>query len=317
MDFCTERKNITGVLTDIQRFSVQDGIGIRTIVFLKGCPLRCRWCHNPETNLAVPEMMFTPENCIGCGSCLAVCKHGAITPEDMLRRDRCTACGDCVAVCCTKARTRIGEEKTVAEVMREVEKDAVFFQTSGGGLTLSGGEPTAQPEFAQALLAAAKESGVGTAIETCGYCAWDRFLPIVEQCDMLLYDIKHMDPETHRRYTGVDNACILDNLRRIGRMHKRIIIRIPLIPGVNDAAENLRSTAHMAKEVGAEEIHVLPFHQLSEGKWDALGRDYSFRDYREPSPEELASAKQTLEEAAGLSVNVGGHGEYRSEEART
>lgn len=299
---------IKGVITDIQRFSVHDGAGIRTIVFLKGCPLRCKWCHNPETNRPCREIAFYSGKCIGCGACVRACPGNAILPDGRVDGQRCTTCGRCADVCCTKARTVIGEERSVEDILREIRRDEVFYRISGGGLTLSGGEPTAQPLFARALLEQAKALGLNTAIETCGFCAWSDFEPIVRECDAVLYDIKHMDPALHKAYVGVSNELILENIRLVGKAGKKLIIRLPLIPGVNDDCKNLRAVAALSREAGALEIHILPFHQMGKGKWHALNRAYDFEEHAEPDGTCAGEAKRILEEASGLPVNIGGYG---------
>lgn len=299
---------IHGTITDVQRFSVHDGIGIRTIVFLKGCPLRCAWCHNPETNRACKEVAYYRDKCIGCAACIRSCPHRAIRPDGTVDLERCTVCGICAEVCCTQARTIIGEERTASELVEQLSRDLVFYQISGGGLTLSGGEPSAQPEFARALAEQIHEKGIGTAIETCGFCKWELLEPIIRACDIILYDIKHMDSTLHEKWTGVPNQLILDNARRIGEMGKQMIIRIPLIPGVNHDDENLAATGDFAKEIHAAEIHILPFHQLGKGKWHAMERDYSMEDLQEPNQACLDRAKMILEEVSGLPVNIGGQG---------
>ena len=303
-------EKIKGIITDIQRFSVHDGNGIRTIVFLKGCPLRCLWCHNPETNHVAPEIAYYREKCIECGICREVCPQHSIDETGVIDRALCDACGSCTHVCCTKARVLMGQERTVEEVIQEVEKDIVFYHTSGGGLTLSGGEPTAQPKFAAALMKSAKKRGIGTALETCGYCSWEKFQPILESTDMVLYDVKHPDPQRHKEGTGVDNLLILENLKRIKTVGVRLIIRFPLIPDFNNDDTSINGVGRLAVESGAEEIHVLPFHQVGQQKWDALNRSYAYESVALLTQDEILHAKALLEQT-GLPVNLGGYGEYQ------
>lgn len=303
----TDERAVQGIITDIQRFSVHDGQGIRTVVFLKGCPLRCLWCHNPETNRSCAEMAYYRDKCIGCGQCLRACPNGAIAEDGEVDRMRCTQCGRCANVCCTRARVRIGQRRTAGELLDLVRRDSAFYR-SGGGMTLSGGEPTAQPGFALALLRLAKAAGIHTAIETCGFCRWEDLEPIANVCDLFLYDVKHMDGAAHQKATGVDNRLIQENLRRLGAMKKQIIIRLPLIPGVNDTPENLVATARLAEEVDAREIHILPFHQLGTEKWHALCRAYAMEETAAPADEMVQDALETMRAAAKRIVSVGGHG---------
>ena len=304
----TQKSITTGIITDIQRFSVHDGTGIRTIVCLKGCPLRCAWCHNPETNLVCREVAYYRDKCIGCAACVQACPNGAIQPDGTVQRERCKVCGTCAEACCTCARVMIGQERTVDELVEQLLRDQVFYRASGGGVTLSGGEPSAQPQFARALAEQIHARGISTAIETCGFCKWELLEPIIQACDIILYDIKHTDPVQHEKWTGVSNQLILDNICRIGGMQKKLIIRIPLIPNVNHDDNNLMATALLAQEVHAAEIHVLPFHQLGKGKWHALERDYALEELTEPDEACIARAKMILEQYSGLPVNIGGQG---------
>lgn len=300
-------RSVTGVITDIQRFSVHDGTGIRTILFLKGCPMRCPWCHNPETNRAREEMCWYRDRCIGCGECVRACPRGAILPAGGYDPARCDSCGRCAEVCCTKARVKLGRIITVAEAMDAMERDAAFYRRTGGGLTLSGGEPTAQPLFSAAMMRAAHERGIHTALETCGCCDWQSLWSIAAETDLVLYDVKHTDGPTHRRLTGVDNDVILENLRRLSRQGSQIILRMPLIPGINDQRQNLLATARLAAEVRARQIHLLPFHQLGEGKWHALARTYVCEGRKEAGAEAMNRAREIML-TAGVPVNIGGAG---------
>jgi glycyl-radical enzyme activating protein len=268
---------VTGRITGIQRFCIHDGPGIRTTVFLKGCPLRCVWCHNPETQQAGPQLGFTASSCIGCGSCLPACPRGAQRLVDGIRsldRPSCTACGGCAAACPTGALELVGRQATVADVIAEVERDRPFYLQSGGGMTLSGGEPLAQPDFATALLEAARAAGLHTCVETCSQvdpAVLDRVLPLV---DLFLCDLKETDPVRHRTWTGVGNERILANLRRLHAARAHMRLRCPLIPGLNDREDHFAGIAALARSMpGIEGIEVMPFHRLGEGKRTRFGLD--------------------------------------------
>lgn len=267
--------NITGLIFDIKRFAIHDGPGIRTTVFLKGCPLRCDWCHNPESQSARPVLAQFKRNCIGCGKCLEACPQQALTRgEEGIEIDRtlCQACGSCAAVCYAEALVLRGQVMTVAEVMAEVEKDRPFYENSGGGMTLSGGEPLAQPEFSLALLQAAKAAGLHTCLDTCGYAPWatlEQMLPFV---DVVLYDLKGVDPALHRRRTGRPNHLILQNLRSLTQDGVQVMVRSPLVPDLNDNEEAMRDLAAFVLDLKhVPPLEILPYHQLGEGKYEAIG----------------------------------------------
>jgi glycyl-radical enzyme activating protein len=264
----------TGTVFDVQRFSIHDGPGVRTTVFLKGCPLRCRWCHNPESRRPAPELLFAAERCVGCGACLAACPHGAhrvVDGEHRFERERCTACGACAAECPATALELAGRTAGVPELLAEVLRDRDFYEASGGGLTLSGGEPTAQPDFTAALLSATRAQGIPTAVETCGWCDFavlERLRPLV---DLFLFDLK-ADPDRHRDLTGADAGPILANLRRLHGSGARIRLRLPMVPGVNDTDEHFGNIAGLVRELpGLEGLQLLPYHPLAAGKYRALG----------------------------------------------
>ncbi|MCK6488243.1 MAG: glycyl-radical enzyme activating protein [Planctomycetes bacterium] len=266
---------LTGRITEIQRFCIHDGPGIRTTVFLKGCPLRCVWCHNPETQRAAPQLAFTAAACIGCGACVPACAQGAqrlAGGTRVLDRPACTACGACATACPAGALELVGRPVTVAEVIAAVERDRPFYLQSGGGLTLSGGEPLAQADFATALLAAARAAGLHTCVETCSQvdpAVIDRVIPLV---DLFLCDLKETDPERHRAWTGVGNQRILANLRRLHAAGAHMRLRCPLIPGLNDREDHVAGIAALARELpGIEGVEVMPFHRLGEGKRARFG----------------------------------------------
>lgn len=273
---------VTGRITEIQRFCIHDGPGIRTTVFLKGCPLRCVWCHNPETQQAAAQLAFTAATCIGCGSCVAACNQGAQRLADEIRsldRASCSACGACADACPAGALELVGREVTVDEVIAEVERDRPFYQQSGGGMTLSGGEPLVQGDFAVGLLQAAKAAGLHTCVETCSQvdpAVLDRVLPLV---DLFLCDVKETDADRHRAWTGVGNQRILANLRRLHAAGARMRLRCPIIPGLNDRDDHFAGIAALARELaGIEGVEIMPFHRLGESKVDRFGMTGMHKD---------------------------------------
>ena len=299
----------SGIVFDIRRFSIHDGPGIRTTVFLKGCPLRCQWCHNPEGLNPGLEMMFWARRCIGCGACLPACPQGAISQDgDVVSTDRekCTLCGTCVAACYTEARQIVGRRMSVAQVLAEIERDLPFYDESGGGVTFSGGEPLFQPDFVRALLRACKDKGIHTALDTCGFAPWEVLDSVRETVDLFLYDLKLMDEARHRRFTGVSNGPILSNLQALSQRGHAIVIRVPLIPGINDDEENLRQTGAFAAALPhLLRVDLLPYHSMSGDKYDRLGRTYPLPETRPPSAGKVAGIVQMLRDF-GLEVKAGG-----------
>ena len=277
---------MTGTVFNIQKFSINDGPGIRTTVFLKGCPLSCLWCHNPESKLARREIMYDAKKCIGCARCATVCKNGAHSFDGgmhvYLRAD-CTACGECCDECVAEAVSAVGEEKTAEAVLQEVMKDKMFYDTSGGGLTISGGEPMMQFDFTYELLRLAKENGLHTCIESCGYSKRENYEKILPLVDIFLFDYKETSPERHKEYTGVSNELILDNLKFIDQMGGKTVLRCPIIPTLNDRDDHFLGIAKTANSLkNIIEINVEPYHPLGSGKSVMLGKDYPLQELTFP-----------------------------------
>lgn len=300
----------TAWIWDIRKYSLHDGPGIRTTVFFKGCPLKCLWCCNPESHASGAEVVWIRERCLACDLCLESCARYAISVDPSGRRvvdpASCDLCGVCAHQCPGEAMTIVGRQMTVDEVLAEVARDAIFYSRSGGGLTLSGGEPLAQPEFAAELLARYKRSEGGhTAVETCGQADWDEIRRLLPYVDLFLYDIKHMDALEHRRYTGAGNLRILENASRIATSGRRLVIRFPLIPGCNDGEDNVRRTAALARSLGVERVDLLPYHRLGEPKYTRLDRRYVLAGTNAPSEDRVAAARRIID-SYGLAVRVGG-----------
>lgn len=300
---------ITGTIFDIKKFSIHDGPGIRTTVFFKGCPLHCAWCHNPESQTFRPELTFRPERCIGCRACLAACAKNAITRNgDGVRTDavQCILCGACVEVCYAEAREVVGRDMTTAQAMAEIERDVAFYDQSGGGVTFSGGEPLAQSEFLLALLRACREKKIHTALDTCGYASWKTLNRVRPWVDLFLYDLKLMDDARHRALTGVSNAPILRNLTRLSRQGHQIVIRVPIIPEINDDAENLRQmAAALARLPHRHPVNLLPYHPTAAHKYERLHKPYRLSHVRPPSEERMVELAD-LVRGFDLHVKTGG-----------
>jgi pyruvate formate lyase activating enzyme len=265
---------VVGRVFNIQRFCLHDGPGIRTTVFLKGCPLRCHWCHNPESQDPRPQIVFFPDRCVTCGACTPVCPAGApvMAPADDPNPQRCIRCGACVEVCPADARQTIGQTMTVEQVLREVLRDQIFYDDSAGGVTISGGEPLAQGTFLLELLRRCKQAGLHTAVDTCGYGAQTLLLDVAELTDLFLYDIKLLDDGRHEWCTGVSNSPILRNLRALAAVHHCIWLRVPLIPGINDDPAHLAEIARLAASLPAiRQVNLLPYHQTAAAKRQRLG----------------------------------------------
>ena len=296
-----------GLIFDIQRYSVHDGPGIRTLVFLKGCPLRCLWCSNPESQKASPELAFRRTLCIGCGVCVDVCSLRAIQLKDTsieIDRSKCNLCGECVKVCSPEALSVVGRWVTVEQVLAEIERDLIFYEVSQGGITVSGGEPLAQPHFVEALLKAGKAKGMTTAIETAGYAPWSSMERVIRYADLVLYDLKHIDPVVHRQLIGVSNRPILENARRIANLGVPLTVRCPVVPGFNDEPHDMdKLFRFVANLPGVKQVDLLPYHRLGESKYAMLGRDYALKEVRPPTRQDLERLTQVAN-GRGLRVSI-------------
>lgn len=299
----------TGTIFDIKKFSVHDGPGIRTTVFLKGCPLNCWWCHNPESQASTPEIHYFANRCILCGDCAEACPNDAISLADGSRlwdQARCELCGECAATCPTDAVQLVGSTVNIQEVMDEIEKDVIYYDQSGGGVTFSGGEPLQQIDFLDALLTRCKDHEIHTAVDTSGLAAWSRFERILPKTDLFLYDLKHMDDEQHRKYTGVSNRIIHENLTKLTQAGAKVIVRIPIIPGINDGTQNLHATCDFLTSLGSiEQVDLLPYHSIASDKYQRMAHEYVLKNVITPSDTHIQKLFEIFEKA-GFVVKVGG-----------
>ncbi|NIQ06331.1 MAG: glycyl-radical enzyme activating protein [Candidatus Korarchaeota archaeon] len=300
-----------GSIFDIKRFAIHDGSGIRTTVFLKGCPLHCWWCHNPEGLSPKKEVVYYEYKCMNCGNCIEACPHDAITATENGRKisqERCTSCGVCVEVCPTDALQMIGREISVEELMEEIEKDLLYYDTSGGGVTFSGGEPLMQPDFLMACLEACKEADIHTALDTSGYAPPEIFDSVIGDVDLFLFDLKLLDDEQHRTYTGVSNKVIKRNLRSLSAKGRGedVILRFPVIPGITDTETNITALITFVSSLsGIHEIDLLPFHNVGE-KYERMRRLSRMGKRSSPSKDRIRNLVEKIKINTSLSVKVGG-----------
>lgn len=301
---------VEGMIFDIMRYAIHDGPGIRTTVFLKGCPLQCWWCHNPEGISSVNDLAYFEYKCIGCKTCINVCPTGAITFEGnrpVINRTICTACGACAEACPTGALRIIGRRMSVEELIKEIEKDTIVYDSSGGGVTFSGGEPLFQPLFLKEAIKECKGRKIHVALDTSGHAPPEIFESIAKYVDLFLYDLKLMDSKEHEKYTGVPNKLILQNLMALVKKGRGrdVIIRVPVVPNITDTDENIRKLIEFIQQLrGVEEVDLLPFHDVSE-KYMRIGKKYLMPFHNAPSKEKLIQIKERLE-AVGLLVKIGG-----------
>jgi len=299
-------------VTNIQKFSIHDGDGIRTSVFFKGCPLRCEWCHNPETQRYEREIQYDHDKCTGCGACVEACPNQAILLKDgkaATDREACTLCGRCENFCPAGIRETVGREYTVKSLVKELMKDQIFYEDSGGGVTLSGGEAMAvDMDYLLAVAKELKRQDVSLTIDTCGYVPYEKFQAILPYVDTFLYDVKVMDPEIHRRYIGADNKLILENLIRLARDGARIYIRIPVIKEVNGNEKNMKETIAFLKEhdIHPPQINLLPYHDTGSGKYPKLDMEYKGTDLHAPEKAEMEGFVRLFQEAGFANTKIGG-----------
>jgi pyruvate formate lyase activating enzyme len=301
----TPAEEPSGLIFNIQPFSIHDGPGIRTTVFMKGCPLSCEWCANPDGRHQQAELLTRDVKCVRCGNCVEACPSGAITVDEDLRRidwARCDLCLQCAQQCSTGALAVSGTQMTVSDLVGEVEKDEPFFRNSGGGITISGGEPLLQWEFAAQVFRACRDKGIHTTLDTSGHAPWEHVEAVLEHADLVLYDVKHIDPDIHRQQTGVGNDLILRNLERTAR-RVRTWIRIAVVPGFNDSDSDVRRIADFVLTLDVEKVSLLPYHGWGEAKYRAMGRGYPMRTTPAPSDERMEQLCAIVT-AAGLRCTI-------------
>lgn len=301
---------MSGLIYNIQRFAVHDGPGIRTLVYMKGCPLECLWCSSPQTQKNDPELLHIETHCQKCGLCFQACQKGAIEFSEAggpgFDRKVCDCCGSCVDACLNQALEIAGKPVSVDELFIEVDKDSAFYRRSKGGVTIGGGEPTMQHEFVSELLKKCQKKYIHTVIETCGFVKFEHLEKLLENLDLVYMDIKHMDAITHKKITGVSNRIILENARKVSAI-RPLILRIPVIPGLNDSDENIHATADFAASLSNkfQRIELLPYHKFGTQTYEQLGMEYQLADTESPTDEHMQRLKSIVE-SCGVTAQIGG-----------
>lgn len=296
-----------GRIVNIQKYCVHDGPGIRTTIFFKGCPLNCLWCHNPESQRYEKEIMYNHEKCSMCGECEKRCPVNGIKLKENIFYDptKCVFCENCIDFCINNARELVGKDYTVSEIMKEIKKDQMFYQESGGGVTLSGGEVMTQIRFVEELVRCCKENGISVAIDTCGYAPFDSFERILDNTDIFLYDIKLMDSKRHEKYTGKSNKIILENVKKLSKRGANIYLRIPLIEGINTDDENIEEIIRFALDLKISKVNLLPYHEIGSDKYKRLNMDYEKGGMTRPTNQRLEEIQSMFKESK-FNVKIGG-----------
>ena len=298
----------SAVVFNIQKYSVHDGPGIRTTVFFKGCPLKCAWCHNPESHSIEHQLMLNSDKCVGCGKCENRCPHDAIKIVDgvsKLDKSKCQICKKCSLICPKQGIEYVGQTMEVKEMVKEILKDQMFYDESGGGVTFSGGEPMMQPDVVGEVAKRCQDFGVHTAMETSGFATWESFEKVLPHIDLFLIDIKAIQDDIHKEYVGASNQIILENIRKLSALGKKMWIRMPIICGINDGEENITATISFLKEIHFEHVNLLPYHSIGKGKYTKLGKEYTLPEIKEPSDTHMKELAQQFTNN-GMRVKVGG-----------
>lgn len=298
-----------GTIVNIQKYSIHDGPGIRTTVFLKGCPLSCWWCHNPESQSTKNEIMFFEQKCTGCGICVKRCPEEAITMREMkptIDETKCILCGNCTDFCYNEAREYVGQKIGAIELFKEIQKDEIFYEESGGGVTFSGGEPLLQVDFLSEVLDICNKKNIHTTLDTSGYTKWKNIEKIVNKVDLFLYDLKLIDDEKHKKYIGVSNKLILENLKKLSSLGKRIFVRMPIIAGINDDNDHIDESIKFIKTLNnIEQVNLIPYHSMGMDKYKRLNMDYKLSGMEKPADEKMEELKEKFEKE-GIKVKIGG-----------